>query len=86
MLYEKIDVFERGDNCLKIYRCFKNLSNNLYYVQSLDHVYEPVDADQIISSEKQLYELLIDDELLDRTDGFATLEKAILVFKDEFKS
>ncbi len=83
-LYEQINVYKRNSNTLCIYRCFKSLSNNKFYAQSMDTYYEPIDKEQVRNSELQLLDLFLDDDIIERCESFDSLKSAIVAFDNEF--
>ena len=85
MFYEQINVYKRKCNLLCVYRCFKSLTNNKFYVQSMDTFYEPIDKEQIRNSELQLFDLFLDDDIVDRCESFDCLKSAIIAFDNDFK-
>lgn len=84
-LYEQINVYKRNSKMLCIYRCFKSLSNNKFYVQSMDSFYAPIDKEQIRNSELQLFDLFLDDNIVNRCESFDDLKSAIVAFDSDFK-
>lgn len=57
-LYRQIDIWKNIDNtCAIRFRCFENLENKTYCVQSADYFYLPIDEKQLHNFDKQFVEL-----------------------------
>lgn len=77
-LFEEIMVWKRLDeNTAVKYCCFRDHQNNRYAVQSADFFRLPVDNAQVMHSERQKVELLIESSPGERSGWFDSLEQAI---------
>ncbi|MBS9777791.1 MAG: hypothetical protein KGV50_03400 [Gammaproteobacteria bacterium] len=83
-MFQLINVFKKEKDFVKIYRCFQSIEYSRYYVQSVDYFYVPVSHDAVKSSEQQLLELFIEEDIDVRTQSFASLKEAIDNFDCEF--
>ena len=85
MLYERLDVWRRGDSGgLILYRCFRVLPIGCFCVQSADY-FEPTSTPVTHhQSEAQFLELLAEEPPDQRSGVFPTLEEAIDAFDREF--
>jgi hypothetical protein len=83
-LLENVNVFKREKNQLTIYRCFKIVGVNKYFVQSADHFYLPLTDQQLRQSEYQMLELFLEENIEDRVEGYSSLEEAIIHFNTDF--
>lgn len=83
-MYQQINIFKRNSDSLFIYRCFKCLSSNQYYVQSKDTVTFPLSKETLNYLDSQTYELFFDDDIAARTESFSTIEAAIKEFEVDF--
>lgn len=83
--YEQINVFRREDDRIEVYRCFKDLGTSLYYVQNKDYLYPPFEEHKLTSLSQNLCELMFEDDLAERTEGFERLDDAIKAFEIDFQ-
>ena len=83
-LYDQISAHKRNGDLLCVYRFFKSLSNNKFYVQSMSAFYEPIDKEQVRNAESQLFDLFLDDDIVDRCEPYDCLKSAIIAFDSDF--
>ncbi len=83
--YELINVYQRHSDLLNVFRCFRSLSNSLYYVQSMDTLYVPFDNSKLMEMDCQVMELFQEEDIAERTEGHKSLNEAIANFIDEFE-
>jgi hypothetical protein len=82
-----VDVWKRLEKGRAVrYRCFQDLTNGRFCVQSADFFQEPVCNEWIMQLEKQSIELLIEDDPFTRAGSFASLEEAIAAHERDFAS
>ncbi|TLX69599.1 hypothetical protein FAS41_30560 [Pseudomonas nicosulfuronedens] len=85
-LFEEIIVWGRTAAGLLVkYRCFRNLSNNLFAVQSADFFEKTADSKSILASEIQAMELFLDESPEIRSSWHASLTEAIQKHMDDFE-
>ncbi len=85
-MYEKIEVYAKSIDGVKIYRVLKNFKTGLYYVQSLDYLYPPFEQAKIRQHEKRFFELFFEEDISLRVEGFCDVETAIKFFDESFES
>lgn len=86
-MFKSFDVWNRTENQELIrYRCFENVSDGTFCVQSADFFRTPIQHDRILQSEKQWIELLFEQSPFDRSGSFSTIEEAIAHHDSEFPS
>ncbi len=83
--YELINVYQRHSDLLNVFRCFKSLSSSMYYVQSMDTLYVPFDNSKLMEMNCQVMELFQEEDIVERTEGYKSLNEAIASFIDEFE-
>lgn len=80
--YKAIDVWERRDTRTTVrYRCFQSLETGKYCVQSADF-YRSVD--QPTDFDRHFLELFAEQDPIDRSGEYDTLEAAIAAHKRDF--
>lgn len=83
--YLEQKVWKRKDaSTVVLYRCFFDISTSMCAVQSADYFREPFGREQILNSEKQFLELLLQSDPSDRCEWFESLDKAISAHEREF--
>lgn len=84
-LFEELVVWGRtDDNLLVKYRCFRDLSKNLFSVQSADFFKNATDSKRILDSEAQSIELFLEESPETRCTWHRSLLEAIKSHTDEF--
>lgn len=73
-----------GASTLILYRCLKDISTSKVAVQSADFFRVPIDYEQLLVSEKQFFELLVEIGPADRCDWFENIAEAILAHERDF--
>ena len=85
-LFEEIIVWSKNDDGVLVkYRCFKNLTSNLFAVQSADFFEKATDQKSILASEIQAVELFLDESPEIRSSWHASLAEAIQKHMDDFE-
>lgn len=85
-LFEEVVVWGKTNAGLLVkYRCFRNLSNNLFAVQSADFFEKATDQKSILASEIQAVELFLDESPEIRSSWHASLAEAIQKHMDDFE-
>lgn len=85
MLHEAIDVWERGtDGALIRYRCFRELPDGGYWVQSADHYHPGMPAAEADTLDRQFRELLAEGGPVERGGAAPTLAEAVRQFRRRF--
>ena len=83
--YLEQKVWKRRDaSTAVLYRCLLDIRTNMFAVQSADFFHEPFGHEQLLSSEKQFLELLVQTEPADRCEWFESLDKAISAHERDF--
>ena len=83
-MWERIDVWRMHDSTtIACYRVYRDLSTQLYSVQSLDFVRSEAD---LKASESQSIELFLEENPGIRSCGLVNLEDAIRSFDAEFSA
>jgi hypothetical protein len=84
-LYAEVRVWKRHDKTTAIlYRCFQDLVERKFAVQSADYFRLPIDQRQIRNSERQFFELFIEIAPRERCGWFDSVEEAIAAHDLEF--
>ncbi len=84
--YRLIDVWrKKNDDCAVRYRCFEILGENIFFVQSTDYFFHPINDRHIKNLDKQLIELFLETPPDSRTEGYSTLQEAIDMHEREFE-
>ena len=84
-MYREISVWKRnGDRKAVRFRCFEELESHLFCVQSTDFYSLPLTTDAAAQSDRQFLELFMEEEPVERSGGFATVEEAIAAHEKEF--
>jgi hypothetical protein len=84
-MYRAFDVWKRpAPNTAVRYRCFEDLANGKFCVQSSDFYSLPITSEQIISLEKQFLELLLEESPVERSGFYSTIEQAMEAHDEEF--
>ena len=87
MLYREILVWQRvGSRSVACYRCLQRLSDGLFCVQSKDLFHLPASEKQRQDLASQFVELLVEEDPVSRSGGFASLEDAIRAHELYFQS
>jgi len=82
-----IDVWKRLEKGRAVrYRCFENLANGRFSVQSADFFQKPVTAEKLRQSDQQFVELLLEDDPFKRAGSFPSLEEALAAHEQKFAS
>lgn len=84
-MFKSFDVWKKTGNAgLVRYRCFENMDTGKFCVQSADFYHSPIKAEQLIQSEKQFLELMIDESPFTRSGSFDSVAEAIAHHDSEF--
>ena len=84
-LYVEFRVWRRNnDGAATLYRCFSDLNERKFAVQSADFFRLPIDERQIFNLERQFLELFIEMDPTERCQWFDSLEQAITAHDLEF--
>ena len=84
-MYEKLEIFKRVSDVEIIrYFCLRNIVNDTYGVQSVDHLNTPIDEISVGQLDSQFFELLLEELPEQRTEFFSTLKEAISNFEVDF--
>lgn len=81
-MYQYVQVLENVDlETIRIFHCFLNIKTQQYAVQSLDYFYidGKVHARTLLSN-GQLIELFAEQDPIERSGGYKTIEEAINSF------
>jgi hypothetical protein len=85
-MLRSFDVWKRVEPMRLIrYRCFEDTSTGKFCVQSADFYNAPIRPEQLIHSEKQFLELMIEESPFTRSGEFDTVEEAIAMHDAEFQ-
>ena len=78
-MYQYVQVLENVDSeTIRIFHCFLNMKTQQYAVQSLDYFYlDSKTHAQMLLSNKQLTELFAEQDPIERSGGYKTIEEAI---------
>ncbi|MFN8509826.1 MAG: hypothetical protein U0Z75_04605 [Deinococcaceae bacterium] len=84
MTYQHLRIIRRIDrNTIAVFQCLKNILKDQYSIQSMDYIYMDSDIEkQLLLSEKNLLELISDDDPICRSGGYDSIEDAIKAFID----
>jgi hypothetical protein len=84
-MYKSFDVWKKtGTARLVRYRCFEDTDTGKFCVQSADLYNLPIQIEQLVQSEKQFLELMIEESPFVRSCSFDTAEEAIAHHDSEF--
>lgn len=84
ILWRSQDIWRRKSGYVVRYRCFENLNNGMYTVQSADFYRLPLDQETSSQHEERYLELLIEEDPGERNKLFQTIEEAIAAHDAEF--
>jgi hypothetical protein len=86
-MFKPFDVWKRTENGELIrYRCFENISEGTFCVQSADFFRRSIQSERLVESEIQWIELLLEQSPFERSRSFPTIEEAIAHHDSEFSS
>jgi hypothetical protein len=84
-LYKELKIWKRREaDTAVLYRCFHDLTKGRFAVQSADFFKLPIDERQILDSEKQFLELLVEIAPSERCDWFSSIDEAIASHERDF--
>lgn len=84
-MFRSFDVWKRKDaSQLVRYRCFEDLANGTFCVQSSDFYQQPIQLDRLIQSDRQFLELLVEESPFSRAGSFISIEQAIEAHESTF--
>ncbi|MCY7322744.1 MAG: hypothetical protein LH660_13320 [Phormidesmis sp. CAN_BIN36] len=84
-MFKAIDIWKRIDNITAVrYRCFQQLSDGQFCVQSADYYHLPPNENQVRTLDRQFLELFIEEAPDQRSSLYRTLEEAIAQYELEF--
>lgn len=86
-LYKRIDIWTRieGDQ-VAVYRCLEALPAGGYCVQSRDLFRLPLEKESILMMEENFIDLLAEEDPVERSGIFPTIEEAIAQHERKFSS
>lgn len=85
-MYRAINVWKKLNETTAVcYRCFENLTNGKFCVQSADFFNLPIDETVSNQLDRQFIELFLDEYPDVRSDAYTSLEEAIRVHDLEFE-
>jgi len=86
-LFQEITVWERISDTLAIKYCgLHHFESQQYAIQSADYFHLPITQAQLLASQKQCVELLLDECPKVRCDWYHSVPAAILAFHQQLKS
>jgi hypothetical protein len=86
-MYREISVWRRVNDKTAIrFRCFEELNTHRFCVQSADFYSIPWTADVAAHSDRQFLELFMEEDPVERSGGFASVEEAIAAHEKTFGS
>jgi hypothetical protein len=78
-MYEEVSIWKRiDDRSAMRYRCWRSLTTGKWSVQSTDYYYLPPNATSEANLDRQLVELFIETDPVERSGEFDSMEEAIV--------
>ena len=87
-MFERLDVWKNEGNELIVYRIFRDVNEDFYYVQSKDYIQL---GDQrsmlklVQDSENQMLQLFMEIDIKVRATGYKSIDLAINEFNNEWR-
>jgi hypothetical protein len=78
-MYEKIEVWRqcKEQGAVQVFVCFRDLSSDLYYVQSVDYWREADREKDALFLRRNSIELFLEEDVKFREQGYPSLKEAV---------